>query len=141
MKTIDEVIKAMEYCKNHSWCEECPYRDDDICYGDDALHYLKEYQSLKTREEHLPIGTLHFRALIPAKEWDKGAESLMLARIEADLQVKIDELLCNYEQAYGLEPVTIREALPYLKGPNYMIIQPSEEQMQMRGYKIYKKRV
>lgn len=48
MKTLDEVIKAMEFCKNHCWCgEECPYQNDDICYGDDALHYLKECQDRK----------------------------------------------------------------------------------------------
>lgn len=148
MKTLSDVIKALEMCTDYEGtCDDCPYHDDnegglecEMRNLEEVLYYLKEYHSLKIREEHLPIGTLRFKALIPAKEWDKGAESLMLAQIEADLQVKVDEILRNYEQAYGLEPVTIREALPYLKGPNYMIIQPSEEQMQIRGYKIYKKR-
>ena len=148
MKSLDAVIRALEMCTDwEAECKNCPYHDDnegglecEMRNLEEVLHYLKEYRSLNIREEHLPIGTLHFRSLIPANEWDKGAESLMLVQIEADLQVKIDELLRNYEQAYGLEPVTIREALPYLKGMNYMVIQPSEEQMQMRGYKIYKKR-
>lgn len=149
MKTLSEVIACFEKaCDLEKRCEGCDgcLSQENGCPNDgadavpDALHYLKEYHSLKIREEHLPIGTLRFKALIPAKEWDKGAESLMLAQIEADLQIKVDEILRNYEQAYGLEPVTIREALPYLKGPNYMVIQPSEEQMRVRGYKIYKKR-
>ncbi len=59
MKTLDEVVKAMEYCKNHDWCcKECPYRDEDICYEEDALHYLKEYQRYQntpSRNGHMAL--------------------------------------------------------------------------------------
>ena len=46
MKTLDEVVKAMEYCKNHNWCDECPYQYEDICYAEDSLHYLKELRHI-----------------------------------------------------------------------------------------------
>ena len=52
MKTLDEVIKAMESCNCHDFvCHQCPYYDDDDEVGcrsddkeEDALHYLKEYR-------------------------------------------------------------------------------------------------
>ena len=55
MKTLDEVIKALEYClnpvDNFGNCNaECPYihccdpSNHDVT--EDALHYLKEFQGL-----------------------------------------------------------------------------------------------
>lgn len=51
MKTLDEVIKAHEFCVNSSItgavCEECPaFAKPDCMIREDALHYLKEYQKL-----------------------------------------------------------------------------------------------
>ncbi len=55
MKTLDEVIDAMERCSipHYFDCKGCPYEDDDAevgCRSDDrdadALHYLKEYRKL-----------------------------------------------------------------------------------------------
>ena len=50
MKTLDEVIKAMDWCTDldQSGCNACPYADSAqiICFKDDALHYLKEYRKL-----------------------------------------------------------------------------------------------
>ena len=48
MKTLNEVIEALEACQR-SACEKCPYFDPnvDICDDEaqsDALYYLKEYQ-------------------------------------------------------------------------------------------------
>ena len=43
MKTLNETIKAMECCKIHNWCEECPYNGIGACELErelDALHYL-----------------------------------------------------------------------------------------------------
>lgn len=53
MKTLDEVIEAMERCSipHYFDCKGCPYEDDDAevgCRSDDrdadALHYLKTYR-------------------------------------------------------------------------------------------------
>ena len=51
MKTLDEVIKAMERCSipHYFDCHGCPYEDDDAetgCKSEDrdadALHFLRE---------------------------------------------------------------------------------------------------
>lgn len=71
MKTIDEVIKAYEYCidDNYRDCRGYPYGCEDGESGcsnaeekKDALHYLKQYQSSKdelnsTRLAYLDILT------------------------------------------------------------------------------------
>ena len=54
MKTLDEVITALEKCTDYeAECEGCPYREDNTggleCVMrnlDDVLHYLKEYQTI-----------------------------------------------------------------------------------------------
>lgn len=56
MKTLDEVIKAMENCygPDAECCDKCQYTKEisagSICLKcdleDDALHYLKEFQGL-----------------------------------------------------------------------------------------------
>lgn len=51
MKTLDEVIKALEICSNNQRCiDGCPYYKNDCPQYEmekDALHYLKEYQDRK----------------------------------------------------------------------------------------------
>lgn len=50
MKTLDEVIKAMEYCTeiDDYGCECCPGFEEPDCYvHKDALHYLKAYRDDK----------------------------------------------------------------------------------------------
>lgn len=57
MKTLDEVIKALELCTSSEDCTgyECPYRQEGTCCDlvavpkmqADALHYLKEYQKFR----------------------------------------------------------------------------------------------
>lgn len=50
MKTLQDVIKAIEWCTelDQSGCGACPYSDtaDNRCYEEDALHYLKEYRTI-----------------------------------------------------------------------------------------------
>lgn len=62
MKTLDEVIKAYEYCidNNYRDCRGCPYGCEDGESGchdaeekKDALHYLKEYQKIEDEYEEL----------------------------------------------------------------------------------------
>ena len=51
MKTLDEVIKALEICANNQRCiDGCPYYKNDCPQYEmekDALHYLKEYRDRK----------------------------------------------------------------------------------------------
>ena len=115
MKSLDEVIKSLEICTKsdtHRNCKDCPYPDDERCFDalmSDALAYLREYLSVESVDYPLPCGTLHFRAMIPAEDY-KAYPDLLFRRIRADIEIKMDELLRNYEQAYGLEPVTFEEA-------------------------------
>ena len=57
MKTLDEVIKALEICStDDDPCDKCPYTEFDkngvwacsMCgdFAEDALHYLKEYRAI-----------------------------------------------------------------------------------------------
>jgi len=54
MRTLDEVIKAFEWCLNddNDECDECPYNTEHEtdCHerNVDALHYLKEYRTTQT---------------------------------------------------------------------------------------------
>lgn len=64
MKTLDEVIKAFEYCENgepYSNCEDCSYIGIGSCCFErenDALYYLKEYQRYQntpSRNGHMAL--------------------------------------------------------------------------------------
>lgn len=52
MKTLDEVIKSLEWCidDSHDDCEGCPYDTGEVtdCHerNIDALHYLKAYRKV-----------------------------------------------------------------------------------------------
>lgn len=56
MKTLDEVIKALEICTQKlESCYECPYYGVSYCINSrlDALHYLKIF---KAKSEEPPLG-------------------------------------------------------------------------------------
>ena len=58
MKTLNEVIKALEICSTHLRCMDgCPYyRNECPLYEmeKDALHYLREYQHWQDIMEEVP---------------------------------------------------------------------------------------
>ena len=53
MKSLDDVIKAFEWCldDNQDECDGCPYGQETDCHDRniDALHYLREYQVEKNK--------------------------------------------------------------------------------------------
>ena len=54
MKTLDEVIKALEYCTGFDFvrCQDCPgYCEPDCGTQNDALQYLKMYRELADDSE------------------------------------------------------------------------------------------
>lgn len=81
MKTLDEVIKALEIClTDEIGCSECPFDDD--CKPDDkwmdALHYLKEYRKHLAQEldvlcqKKYELETnMKLDALLQEKLWEK----------------------------------------------------------------------
>ena len=54
MKTLDEVIRALEVCtSDHGGCDGCPYDPDctpDYKW-DDAIFYLKEYRDYRNSDK------------------------------------------------------------------------------------------
>ena len=49
MKTLDEVIRAIDYCMFTSDCSPCSYKEVKDCAREkmkDALHYLQDYRML-----------------------------------------------------------------------------------------------
>ena len=83
MKTLDEVIDALEIC-GHDESPKCPYFDTVhwCCCEDhmrsiyplkkDALHYLKEYRDLKaTMDWHEEMERIRYRLMNPPLTWDE----------------------------------------------------------------------
>lgn len=102
MKTLDEVIEAMERCgKPHYFdCNGCPYEDDDAEVGcrsddrdEDALHYLKEYKELTAElvelNEPLSWETLKqmFRKPVWIETTAKKGWNIIVSIDSADMQV------------------------------------------------------
>ena len=91
VKTLDEVIKAIEYCINNNGCMECPYSNNDAngCYGNDALHYLKKYH------EHLKWQAYEEHCLAEEKKKIKQAYEQGYAQAKHD-----DEVSRRWEESY-----------------------------------------
>jgi hypothetical protein len=83
MKTLDEVIKAIEICKNpdvNRNCKDCPMPDTQECIETlmtDALHYLKEYRERYIQVEVDDETTKEFAEMLyrtmgnPPLTWDE----------------------------------------------------------------------
>lgn len=86
MKTIDEVIEALNNCAdvnaNYEACECCEYRDirDDgydcgrLQMMEDALQYLKEFKRISARLEKIALGNITEtleKLDNPALTWDE----------------------------------------------------------------------
>lgn len=59
MKTLDQAIKALEYCTGFDFvrCQDCPgYSEPDCGVQNDALHYLKEYREMLNTRIYIPEG-------------------------------------------------------------------------------------
>ena len=85
-------------------------------------------------------GVLKCKKRYPVIDIYDEALNYEMKEIEAEFELKIDEMLSDYEHAYQLEPVTVKEATPYLDLEVLPYI-PKEHQMIFKGYKIYKKKV
>ena len=81
MRTLDEVIKGFECCKEIN-CAECPYANWDkkewrcnpTDKDDDALYYLKEFKRISARLEKIALGNITEtleKLDNPALTWDE----------------------------------------------------------------------
>ena len=110
-----------------------------------AIAYLDIFlEKLCTKElppSYLSAGTLHHSIVCPLSEWESYSDEIT-AKIRSAFEVKIDELLANYEEAYELEPVTVAEVEKYIEFPYLSCLPPDKDgQAEFMGYKIYKKKV
>lgn len=78
MKTIDEVIKALEWCidDSHDDCDGCPYDTGEVtdCHDRnvDALHYLREYKEYTDTMCALPDYCEYIHSADnPPLDWDE----------------------------------------------------------------------
>jgi len=70
MKTLDEVIKAVQHCRLISGFDDsyeydggCPYEDCSKCeqkrmFGKDIIHYLKAYKRVQNKIEKIALGNI-----------------------------------------------------------------------------------
>ncbi len=83
-------------------------------------------------------GDIHCELIVPYEEFQQNSE-IVWAKIRADMETHMDALLKSFEEMYGFEPVYCSEALPFLNFENVIEIKPNR-QLEMFGYKIYKKK-
>ena len=113
---------------------------------DNAVRYLSIFlEKLCTHELPNESGKgfeMHREVIYPLLEYETFND-VIWAKIRADVEVSIDSLLSNYEEAYGFEPVTIEESMPFWNEDIMKVsfIHRYDEQLQFMGYKIYKKKV
>ena len=102
--------------------------------------FLEKICTHELPEEHTRGLVMHRAVIYPLQEYE-ACSDVIWAKIRADVQVSIDDLLSNYEESYGFEPVTVAEVEPFL---NFEVINRDgneHEQVHFKGYKIYKKKV
>ena len=109
-----------------------------------AIAYLDIFlEKLCTKElppSYITAGTIHHRMILPESDWQYSQDVLM-AKICSDFEVKIDELLANYEEVYGLEPVTYEEMSDvFTRCGDKAKYMHGKEQVRYMGWKIYKKK-
>lgn len=109
-----------------------------------AIAYLDIFlEKLCTKElpsSHISAGTLHHSMICPLPDWESFGDEYMV-KIRSDFEVKIDELLANYEEAYGLEPVTNDELSEFVERVGDIAkTMHGKSQVEFHGYKIYKKK-
>ena len=105
MKTLDEVIKAMEWCTDldQSGCNACPYVDSDqiICFKEDALHYLKEYRKLDSldavafpEDDNPPLDWSELKQMEGQPVWVEGTVLKSAWYLILEFDVDEDMMFC-----------------------------------------------
>ena len=119
-------------------------KDEPSTPIENAISYLDMFlEKLCTHElpeKHTKGLVMHRELIYPLLTYNKTS-NLVWAKLRMEAEVQIDELLSNYEESYGLEPVTVAEVEPFL---NFEVVNKDgneHEQVHFKGYKIYKKKV
>lgn len=103
--------------------------------------FLEELCTKELPSSQLSAGAIHHRMVCPLPDWESFHDQMMV-KICSDFEVKIDELLANYEEVYGLEKVTYDELSEFIeRNAGIAKITHGNSQVECYGYKIYKKKV
>ena len=103
--------------------------------------FLEKLCTAELSSSCISAGTIRHSIICPLPEWEYNQDVIM-AKIRSDFEVKIDELLANYEKVYGLEPVTNDELSEFVERVGDIAkTMRGKSQMEYRGWKIYKKKV
>ena len=134
MKTLDEVIKALEYCTNvdESECYECPvFAEPDCMINADALHYLNEYRNMK---KALDYKAEHYERMIEkvkqqGQEWEDRCQAEIARYQEAvkncelaenkfrKLEGEMNQLRRDFVEDIKNEPLTWEELCKMIGKP------------------------
>ena len=121
MKTLDEVIKAMECCISGVPCAGvCPYYDNDCLEHDmenDALFYLREYKDMKQKIEAMKEDAIE--AECKYHEAEEKLEAQRLQMMWVDKHFKFEEpndpLAWDELKEMVGKPVWVEEFFPVME--------------------------
>ncbi len=114
-----------------------------------AAYYLDIFlEKLITKEIEVKkygAGTLRMNMILPPDDLiESGLMDWTTRKIEASFEWKMDQVLSNYEQNYGLEPFTYKDAELLCNARDVItkgFPKDDKEQVQFFGHKIYKKKI
>ena len=138
-KQIENIVSCIQDLREIVKNEPNPAVSNAIGYLDLFLEKLCTHELPEERTDGL---RLRREVIYPLPEYNLFSSTIW-AKLRLDMEVKLDELLSNYEHEYGFEPVMDTEAQPFLDDSLKLAIMHSknDRQLELRGYKIYKKKV
>ena len=115
----------------------------------DAAYYLDIFlENLITKEikvEKYGAGTLRMNMICPPDDLiESGLMDWTTRKIQASFEWEMDKVLSNYEEDYGLEPFTYKDAKLFCNAMDLLtkcFPHDDKDQVHFYGYKIYKKKI
>ena len=115
----------------------------------DATYYLDIFlEKLLTKEIEVVkygCGTLRMNMICPPDDLiESGFMDWTARKIQASFEWEMDKVLSNYEEDYGLEPFTYKDAKLLCNAMDLVtkcFPKDDKDQAQFFGYKLYKKKI
>lgn len=139
VNAMGEVLSTIKCLKSMERTEETSETIDD------AIYWLEKFmEDLTTASiESIPFhgDVIHLRKRFPVYDVLKTDLDYWTEEIKAEFEVHIDNMLRNYEEDYGLEPLLVKDFIHYMNNAPYALSfgYPYDRPLILNGYKIYKK--
>ena len=138
VNAMGEVLGTIKCLKS---MEKTPDTEETINY---AIYWLEKYMDDLTTAsiENIPFhgDVIHLRKKFPVYDAVKTDLDYWTEEIKAEFEVHIDNMLRNYEENYGLEPLLVKDFVHYVNSAPYAACgYPDNRPLILNGYKIYKK--